>query len=394
MRILTVSAFFEGHGGGVEVVAGSLARALARSGHEARWAAASFDNLASDECVEAIPLAAIDPLERLTGLPLPLLRKAGRQLLEDEVRKADALIVHDALYASSLLAARLARIYQKPWLLMQHIGAIPYTSPILRTAMAAANRLVTRPLLAQASQVVFISELVRRHFADVSFCRVPLVIFNGVDAATFRPPEPGESRSSRLGFKLHLDRPQLLFVGRFVEKKGLSTLRALASARPEWDLVMVGDGPIDPGRWNLPNVVLLGRRNRADLAQLYRAATALVLPSVGEGFPLVIQEAMASGLPVLCGLDSANADSGAARFLHGLPVEPSDPSGTASRFAQALSQLEKGPDPVMAAYARRTFDWDANARRVGEELQALKREDQALLRPSRTQSSPRNTAVR
>jgi glycosyltransferase involved in cell wall biosynthesis len=246
--------------------------------------------------------------------------------------------------------------------LVQHIGAIPYRSPVLRAAMGVANRLATRPLLGRASQAVFISDAVRRQFPDVRFRKAPKLLFNGVDHALFRAPLPGEAARLRVGLGLSETRPKLLFVGRFVEKKGLASLRALAAARPNWDLLLAGGGPIDPAAWQLANVRVLGRKSRNELAELYRAAHALVLPSVGEGFPLVIQEAMASGLPVFCGLDSAAADPDAASFLHGIPVDPSDPAGTAARFAQAIAEAPLEPDPIMAAYARAAYDWDGNAR--------------------------------
>ncbi len=187
MRILSVSAFFESHGGGIEIVAGSLARALGRAGHDSRWAAASLDVAPQDPLVECLPLRAVDPLERFTGLPMPLLLNNGRHLLREEVRQADAVIVHDALYASSLAAACFARSLRKPWMLIQHIGAIPYASSLLRLTMKAANALATRPLLAQATQAVFISDQVRGYFADVRFRHLPMLIFNGVEPVDLPP---------------------------------------------------------------------------------------------------------------------------------------------------------------------------------------------------------------
>lgn len=356
-----VSGFYESHGGGIEIVAGAMGRALARRGHRCRWAAAAFDTAPGDPSIEPVPLAASDPLEPLTGLPLPLPNRAARALLEREVQAADAVIVHDALYAGSLLAARFARRHRKPWLLVQHIGAIPYTSPLLRMAMSAANRLVTRPLVRGAPRVVFVSDLVRQFFAaDLREGRYAL-LFNGVDHMVFRPATAGEGPARRHQGGGSGGRAQLLFVGRFVEKKGLAALRELAVMCPEHDLLLAGGGPIDPVGWRLPNVRVLGRRTRAELARLYRASDALVLPSVGEGFPLVIQEAMASGLPVFCGLDSAAADPDARDLLHGIEVDPGDARGTASRFADAIATMPPGRRPDAARHARERYDWDRNA---------------------------------
>ena len=374
MRILTVSPFYESHGGGIEIVAGQMARALGRRGHECRWASAGLDRLPDDQLIQAIPLEASDPVERWTGLPMPLPNRSARALLEREVAAADAVIVHDALYLSSLLAAHHARRHRKPWLLVQHIGEIPYTSLLLRLAVACANVVAARPLLHAAPQVVFISDTVRRYFAGSTRRGREVLLLNGVDHDLFRPPAPKERVQLRRRFGVAEGRRQLLFVGRFVEKKGLPVLRALASHRPEWDLLIVGGGPIDPNEWNLPNVHALGRKSRQELAELYRMVDALVLPSVGEGFPLVVQEAMASSLPVFCGMDSAAADPGAHEMLHGVAVNPADPEATAHRFGTAIAASPLGPDARTTAYARANYDWDVNARWLEERLLELRSE--------------------
>jgi alpha-maltose-1-phosphate synthase len=361
LRILIVSAFYESHGGGIEVVAGEMTRALRRRGHECRWAAAAFDQVPHDPLISAVPLPASDPIERWTGLPMPIPKSQARHLLEREVAAADAVIVHDALYVSSILAARYAQRHGKPWILVQHIGAIPYTSALLRAALGAANRLVSRRLLASAPQAVFISDAVRRFFSGVEWSSPPALLFNGVDHKLFGPAGKQVRARLRKQFRMSGERRQLLFVGRFVEKKGLPALRELAAANPQWDLSLVGGGPLDPEEWKLANVHVLGRKSRTELADLYRAADALVLPSVGEGFPLVVQEAMASGLPVFCGLDSASADPGAADLLHGVEIDPAHPGPTASRLALAIAAATPAPVSRLAAYARSTYDWDANA---------------------------------
>lgn len=371
LRILTVSAFFESHGGGIELVAGHLARALARRGHRSTLAAAAIDPAPTDPAVTNLPLGAFDPLERMLGLPMPLPTPRGAARLWNAVRDQDAVIVHDALYATSLIAVAAAWRWNKPVALIQHIGTIPYRNRLLKLAMWLADRLVTRPVLRHAKHPVFISDTVRRQFASLPFRSTPTLLFNGVDKARFRPAADAAERVRiRASLGIGADEQIILFVGRMVEKKGLQSVKAIAARRPETRFVLVGSGPINPVSWSLSNVQVLGKLPPDRLAEIYRCADGLILPSVGEGYPLVVQEAMASGLRVLCGLDSAEADPGASHFLHGIQVEPEDPEGTASRFCDALAALPAGGDAAAVDYARQTYDWYANAARLEAMLRA------------------------
>lgn len=392
MKILMASHYFEAHRGGVEIAAGQLARALARLGHRVTWAACGCDPPPGDPavCDRAVPLPAVNSLERRTGIPYPLpLPLAAAQFI-DEVRSADLVIVHDGSYVSSVIAHRTAQLVGVPIVLIQHIGLVPYRNPVLRVAMRVLTHVVTRPALAAADQVVFISDLTRRHFANVRFGRAPLMVFNGVDTAVFRPPEPGSDGGAiRRSLGLLPERPMVLFVGRFVEKKGLCHLKRMAERRPDWNWVLAGWGPIDPIASHLPNVHIVSGRSGAQLATLYQAADALVLPSVGEGYPLVIQEALACGLPVVCGADTATADPAAGPFLVGAECCVADTAATADRFIAALAPFVAAPvldteRRVRAEFARTRYSWDEMARRLiaHAPVSAVRQPSAPALRPA------------
>lgn len=353
MRLLTVTHFFEQHGGGIERVAGHLNRHFVIQGHETAWAASADGELPGPQTAEPVPMPCLNPIERLTGLPMPIPGPRALRRLAAAIRRSDAVIIHDALYLSSIAAMVLARWHRRPVTLIQHIAAIPFSSRWLEQLMRLANRLVTRPMLRAADQVVFISDTTRAAFADLSFRTAPLLLFNGVESSIFRPTAGERDRT-------------LLFVGRFVEKKGISIIRELAAARPAWRFVLAGRGPVDPEAWGLANVSVLRDRSGASLAALYNKAEMLILPSVGEGFPLVVQEAMACGLPVICGEETSRADPRATGWLHPIDVDLNDPAGSATRLCAAVEALDMKEEEraAMSAYAIATYDWHKMAVRI------------------------------
>jgi glycosyltransferase involved in cell wall biosynthesis len=356
--ILMVSHYFEDHRGGIEIVAGRLADELSRIGFDVTWAASG-----ETKAKGAIPLRAWNGTERALGIPFPLPSPNAADRLSEACARADAIIVHDALYPTSVIARLAGRRLRKPVMIVQHIGAVAYRNPLLRMMMRIANRLIARPMLCHADQAVFISETTRRHF-DVPMRSEPATIFNGVDVDTFRPvADADEKRDGREALGLPQDRPIALFVGRFVEKKGLHWLQRLAETNPEITWAFAGWGPIDPEEWALPNVALFRDLSGASLARLYRAADLFVLPSIGEGFPLVVQEAIASGLPVLCSDEVEKADPAAAHLLRGVTLRPDAEPETVAALSTAVATLLADPsDPgERHAFARKHYSWASAA---------------------------------
>lgn len=301
MRILTVTHYFESNGAGVEIIAAKIRQQLRQHGHQLPWIAARAHNTVTrsepsdPECV-ALPMW--DGIRVATDLAWPIPSPFAFNQVWQEVRTADLVHLHEPFYPACQLALHAARLLKKPVVITQHIADMPVAGRLRGPAVAMANAVMTRPAHHQARRVVFYSERSRAFFAS-SVRGKDVLIHNGCDAEIFLPIGDADRKNLRKELQLPSDQPIVLFVGRFIEKKGLRLLRPVCEALPNVQFVFIGLGPLTPESWNLPHVRVMPPKDHHSLSRFYQAADFLVLPAVGEGFPLVVQEAMCSGLPCL-----------------------------------------------------------------------------------------------
>lgn len=302
MKILLVTHYFEGHSGGIEMVAGIMARGMVEAGDaEVTWASSDTDRPPEDiPRLTTLAMSTNNWVEGALHLPYPLWSAVSVKRLFKAVKAADIVHVHDYIYLGSILAYVFAKLCKKPVVITQHIGFIDYNNVISRAVLASLNRLLGSAMLKHADRTVFISETVRSYFCGKKdrSCFSEMFIPNGVDPEVFAPVGEEERRGIRRQKGLPESGKIFLFVGRFIEKKGLHIVRALAEKFRHVTWVIAGWGDMAPESWGLSNVKVFRQPAQKDVASLCRAADLMVLPSKGEGFPLVAQEAMACGTPV------------------------------------------------------------------------------------------------
>ena len=361
MRILTITHYQLPHWGGIEMTAAALHARYLALGHESVWL--SSDLPPAPAAAGQVRVPASDLPYRLSGVKYPAWGPAAARAVRQWVEWCDVVNPHDCLYPGTLLAIRWARRLGKPLVLTQHAGPWPfYQSRGLRAAQLAAYHTLGLAVHRRVAQAVFISRAVEAWFnARVPYARPTRFIANGVDTGLFTYADPAARRAAREGLDLPLERRVVLYVGRFLFMKGLPVIEQLARRMPEALFVLVGAGPIEPRAWGLPNVRVVPVVDQAALRAYYAAGDVLVLPSTGEGFPLVVAEAMACGCPAVVSPETYAAwNSGREHFLVAEPTPTADSVHALLTSDSAL--LSPAARESISTYARTHWDWDAAAR--------------------------------
>jgi glycosyltransferase involved in cell wall biosynthesis len=359
VRILFVSAYGLPHMGGIEVIVDELARELVERGHRVTHltSTAGADGASANRPYEVVRVPAVNLLESRIGVPYPIFGPGLVSALRRETAGADIVHAHGFIYPGTVAAGMLAPRGDRPppLVVTEHVGHVRYESRPLDAIQRAAIRLIGRRVLRRADAIVTYNDRVAEGLSALCPSIDLHTILNGVDHQQFRPPTDGERERLReqLGWD---ERPRVLFVGRPVAKKGFPIAVAAArDAGPVVALAVAGAERLPAG--TPQDVESLGRLTHERLAEVYRAADVLLIPSWGEGFPLIAQEALASGLPLLLAEDPGYAPNleGAGAGVRLI----ADPTG----FAPALGDLLADPAALAQArsaaakHARSAFSW-------------------------------------
>ena len=259
-------------------------------------------------CYDAVQVRCLTP-EPL--YPIPVIGAVNPGLIRHLRRfSPDCLVVYGYSYWTQMQVIAWAIRRRTPYLLWADSNSHKLTSSGPMAALKEACLRYFCRYAAGALTIGSLNEEFWRHYGldGQRQFRSPLAVDNdyfGAQAAIWRRDKAAHRQS--LGLP---PGRLLLFVGRFAPSKNLEVLlRALAVCRKAGNhslsLALVGDGPEKTslsrltGELGLSGVLQFGFQPQSELPKFYGIADALVLPSMAEPWGLVVNEAMASGLPVL-----------------------------------------------------------------------------------------------
>lgn len=310
MKILMISHEYPPIGGGGSNACFFLTREFARKGHQVTVITAQFKNLSRHEKTKEGARIIRVPCRRSNQEKSSFLEmlsyllsawKCSDALLKKE--KYDICLTFFGI-PSGPLALHLKKKYHLPYVVRFGGGDIPGAQKRFRYLyMVLAPEI--RKIWRNASHLIANSEGLKQRALAFENRYAVDIIENGVDNCFFAP----------VGKVKEKNYIEILFVSRLIEGKGLQYLipeltgideRVRHKIDKGIRLVIVGDGPYRTALEEVTEkadagelVCFAGRKEKEQVRQYYQEADLFVLPSLSEGMPNVVLEAMASGLPIV-----------------------------------------------------------------------------------------------
>jgi len=266
-------------------------------------------------------------------------------------------LIHAHSLENGFIGAAL-NLSGKPFVVTAHGGDV-YDLPFRDEWYQALARYV----LSRADHVITVSQFNAKKLLSLGVSSNRLhIIYNGYDEQIFRQIPQQEARK-KLG--LPLKKKILLSVGNLVNIKGHSFLvdamSIILKKRDDVILIIVGSGTLKIKLQKTINrlglnkkILLVGSKPHEEIPIWMNASDVFVLPSLGEGFPTVIPEAMACGKPIV-GTRVGGVPEAIFHGDLGILINPGNSEVLASAILEVLDK--KWKSEIILRHAKR-YSWN------------------------------------
>jgi glycosyltransferase involved in cell wall biosynthesis len=380
-RLCIVTHTFLPHVGGIEKVVNEQSKRLRQRNFEP-MVVTNRIGTPQKYSVDGVPVECYESLNtgfRL-GIPYSIPTVTSLPTFLKAVKSSKIVHAHGHPYLTSLVAAKLAKWYSKPFVLTQHNTFIEYDN-LFDNVERLNDLAVGTQTLKDADKIIAVSNATKNYVLSLGAKPAKVeVVYNGVDLVKFRLLA-GKRQEMRKKLGIPQDAIVVLTVRRLVYKNGVDTLIESASLavknNPRIVFLAVGKGPdadsvkVRTQQLGIEgNFKLAGFVSDEDLPFYYNTADLFVLPSKsGEGLPLVALEAMACGLPVIA------TDVGGIREIlmedYGKLVPPNQPELLAKAILDFAGEDFSSRKKELRAIIEEKFSWDKNVERLIEIYEEL-----------------------
>ena len=347
MNILLINYEYPPIGGGAANATFHMGRCLTDYGHSVTVLTSRFKKLAGYRMEDGICVYRVLALRRYDSLSNTLemfsylvsASFALRKILKKHNINVTLVFFSFPCGPLGLLGKIMCGI---PYVISLRGGDVPGTEKSLKIIHKIFQPL--RRLIFRHSKAVIANSEGLRKLAETADPFPVKVIPNGVDVEFFTPPETRIKNSSSI---------KLLFAGRFQKQKNLffllDEMNILArEIQKAFELHIVGNGPLEePLKKHANTMEIRGKVfwhnwcSKDELKKKYQEADCLVNPSLYEGMPNVVLEAMACALPVVASRVAGN-ESVVKHGETGLLFELNRPEEFRQAVATIIMEIEQG----------------------------------------------------
>jgi glycosyltransferase involved in cell wall biosynthesis len=258
----------------------------------------------------------------------------------------DAIVVGGYSVFAEQVAVAYAKVTRTPYLLHSESHDLKPR----RWWVSAAKKRILPSVIGKAAAGLAAGTAATRYLEAYGLPRGRIRVFpNTVDVAAWSERAAAiRAREAEVRTRLNLPDRFQLYAGRLTEGKGVYELAEardlLGSSAPP--LVVAGEGPLAAVVSRGTGTTLLGFRNETELAELYALAEATVVPSRAETWGVVVNEALASGCPVIVSDAVGAAEDLVRDGENGHVFSAGDSRALAKALRAPLPRLEPGAGPI------------------------------------------------
>jgi glycosyltransferase involved in cell wall biosynthesis len=262
------------------------------------------------------------------------------------------------------VGSSVKQAFGKPLVLSAYGGDV-YRLPLLNEE----RKRIATSMIAQADRLIAVSKSVALGLTSLGANESRIVVVpTGFDDRLFGP---SDQKAERASLGLPSERAILLTVANLVSQKGqiylLEAMKTITKARKDVLLIIVGGGELYARLRQRTrdfqidsNVVFVGPKAHDEIRAWMNACDLFVLPSIEEGSPTVITEAMACGKPTVAS-DVGGVSDLIGDEKQGILVSPGSPSELSEAI---LRSLDMKWDTNRIITRSKEFTWSSLARRI------------------------------
>jgi len=308
MKILQIAPYFLPYIGGQEIYIKNLCKYLIKRGHQIDLIVSNFPKSKKNENYAGINIYRYKLIIR------PLRNPICPNLIfpNHKIKRYDIIHTHNEHSYTAIISALYSTFYKKPLIITCH-GQLFFQNPLINLIENIYSKIIGKIIFCKANTIIALSSSDKKYIESLGIKSEKIhIIPNGID--------PIELNGNQLSiqdielFKLRYNLSNkiiILFVGQIIQRKGIFYLinsipLVIKKIKKKILFVFIGKGDYyDESQMLVKKLAIekytlfTGEISKKDLIAFYLSSKLFILPSLSEGLPTTILEAMYFNLPVI-----------------------------------------------------------------------------------------------